>query len=112
LASTLTPEVRGQDLYILINLLANPPSQNAAWDFMRQNFDALMKKTGGGLGGVGVFLYGARTFCSTEKADQLKQFFDQHPFPGTERNQKETQEYIRSCVELSGQQQSKLAAWL
>jgi len=112
LASTLTPEVRGQDLYILINLLANPPSQNASWDFIRQNFDALMKKTGGGLGGVGIFLYGAQTFCSTEKADELKQFFDQHPFPGTERNQKEAQESIRSCVELSSQQQSKLAAWL
>src|SRR5271165_4920679 len=79
LASTLTPEVRGQDLYILINLLANPPSQNASWDFIRQNFDALMKKTGGGLGGVGIFLYGAQTFCTPEKASELKQFFDQHP---------------------------------
>ena len=27
-----------------------------------------MKKTGGGLGGVGVFLYGTQSFCSTEKA--------------------------------------------
>ena len=48
-----------------------------------------MKKTGGGLGGVGVFLYGAQSFCSTEKATEVKQFFDQHPFPGTERNQKQ-----------------------
>jgi aminopeptidase N len=112
LASTLTPEVRGQDLYVLINLLANPASQNATWDFMRENFDALMKKTGGGLGGVGVFLYGAQNFCTPEKASELKQFFDQHPFPGTERNQKEAIESINSCVELGGQQQSKLAAWL
>jgi len=112
LASTLTPEVRGQDLYILISLLANPTSQNATWDFMRQNFDALMNKTGGGLDGVGVFLEGARTFCTPEKANELKQFFDQHPFRGTERNQKEAIESINSCVELGGQQQSKLAAWL
>jgi len=112
LASTLTPEVRGQDLYVLINLLANPASQNATWDFMRENFDGLMKKTGGGLGGVGVFLYGAQNFCTPEKASELKQFFDQHPFPGTERNQKEAIESINSCVELGSQQQSKLAAWL
>jgi aminopeptidase N len=112
LASTLTPEVRGQDLDILINLLANPTSQNATWDFMRQNFDELMKKTGGGLGGVGVFLDGAQTFCSTEKANEVKQFFDQDPFPGTERNQREAIESINSCVELGSQQQSKLAAWL
>ena len=48
---------------------------------MRTNFDDLLKKTGGGLGGVGVFLYGAQSFCSTEKATEVKQFFDQHPFP-------------------------------
>jgi len=112
LASTLTPEVRGQDLYVLINLLANPANQNVTWDFMRQNFDEILKKTGGGLGGVGVFLYGAQSFCSAEKANEVKQFFDQHPFPGTERNQKEAIESINACVELGSQQQSKLAAWL
>jgi aminopeptidase N len=112
LDSTLTPEVRGQDLYILINLLSNPTSQNATWDFMRQNFDEIMKKTGGGLGGVDVFLGGAESFCSTQQANELKQFFDQHPFPGTERNQKEAVESINGCVELRDQQQSKLAAWL
>jgi len=112
LDSVLTPEVRGQDLYILIDLLANPDSQNATWDFMRQNFDPIMKKTGGGLGGVGVFLHGAQTFCNAQAANELKQFFDQHPFPGTERNQKEAIESINSCAELGDQQQSKLAAWL
>src|SRR5271165_5810064 len=112
LASTLTPEVRGQDLYVLVSMLTNPTSQSATWDFMRQNVDALMKKTGGGLGGVGVFLYGAESFCSEQKVAELKQFFDQHPFPGTERNQKKAVESINSCVELAGQQQSKLAAWL
>jgi aminopeptidase N/puromycin-sensitive aminopeptidase len=112
LDSTLTPEVRGQDLYIFARLLATPTSQNAAWDFMRQNFDEIMKKTGGGLGGVGVFLYGGRIFCSAQKADELKQFFDQHPIQGTERNQKEAVESINACAEMSGQQQSKLAAWL
>ena len=42
----------------------------------------------------------------------MKQFFQQHPFPGTERNQKEAIEIINSCVELRDQQQSNLAAWL
>jgi aminopeptidase N/puromycin-sensitive aminopeptidase len=112
LDSTLTQEVRGQDLYILIGLLRNPASQNAAWDFMRQHFDEIMKKTGGGLGGVGVFLYGAQSFCDTQKANEVQQFFQQHPFPGTERNQREAIEAISSCVELRGQQQNNLAVWL
>jgi hypothetical protein len=79
---------------------------------MRQNFDALMKKTGGGLGGVGVFLHGAESFCDAQKANEVQQFFQQHPFPGTERNQKEAVETINSCVALRGQQQNNLATWL
>jgi aminopeptidase N len=112
LDSTLTPEVRGQDLYVLTGLLRNPVSQDAAWDFMRQHFDEIMKKTGGGLGGVGVFLYGAQSFCATQQANEVQQFFEQHPFPGTERNQREAIEAINGCVELRGQQQNNLAAWL
>ncbi len=112
LQSTLTPEVRGQDLYILVRLLANPISQDATWDFVRQNFDALMKKTGGGLGGVGVFLYGAQSFCDAQRANEVQQFFQEHPFPGTERNQKEAVETINGCVSLRGQQQNNLATWL
>jgi aminopeptidase N len=112
LQSTLGPEVRGQDLYVLVSMLSTPTSQNATWNFIRQNADELVKKTGAGLGGVGIFLYGAQSFCSEQKATELKQFFQQHPFPGTERNQKQTVEAINACVELGGQQQSKLAAFL
>ena len=68
LDSTLTPAVRGQDLYILIPLLRHPQSQDETWSFMQAHFDDLMKKTGGGLGGVGVFLYGAQSFCDAQKA--------------------------------------------
>ncbi len=110
--STLTPAVRGQDLYVLLALLGNPKSQDATWDFMRAHFDELKQKTGGGLGGVGIFLYGSHNFCSTQKAAEVKQFFDQHPFPGTERNQKEAIEAIDGCVELRNQQQGNLSAWL
>ncbi len=112
LESTLTPAVRGQDLYILISLLSNPNSQGAAWDFISKNFGQIQKKTGGGLGGVSVFLYGAQSFCSDQRAKDVKQFFAEHSFPGTERNQKETVESINSCVGLRDEQQSKLSAWL
>jgi aminopeptidase N len=112
LESTLTPEVRSQDLNIIFDLLGNPASQNAAWDFIRLNADQLIKKAGPGLGSGGIFLYGAQSFCSEQKATEVKQFFEQHPFPGTERNQKQTLEAINGCAEFVGQQQSKLAAWL
>jgi aminopeptidase N len=109
---TLSPDVRGQDLYVLLSLMGNPNGETPTWDFMQQHFDEIMKKTGGGLGGVGVFLYGVQGFCDTQKRDQVQQFFQSHPFPGTERNQKEALESIGSCIELRDQQASKLAAWL
>ncbi len=112
LDSVLTPAVRGQDLFILMPMLGTPASQDETWDFMRSHFDQLQAKMGGGLGSASIFLYGAQGFCSTEKATQVKEFFQQHPFPGTERNQREAIESIDSCVELRDQQQSNLAAWL
>lgn len=112
LNTVLSPEVRGQDLYILIGMLGNPASQDLTWRFMQQNFDPLMKKTGGGLGGVALFFYGAQQFCDAQKKTEVEQFFKDHPFPGTERNQREALERIDSCIELKDQQQTKLAAWL
>ena len=112
LDSTLTPQVRGQDLGILVNMIQNPPSRDIAWDFMRKNYDAISDKTGGGLGGFGLFLYSAKSFCSQEKAHQVEQFFQEHSIQGTERDQRAALESIRSCAELRQKEQSPLAAWL
>ena len=112
LDSTLTSEVRGQDLFLLPRMMQNPAAEDMTWDFMRQHFDDIEKKTGGGLGGFGVFLYATQGFCNSQKAQQVQQFFQEHPFPGTERNQKEALESINSCVALRDQQQTNLAAWL
>jgi aminopeptidase N len=112
LASTLTPEVRSQDLYVLSNMMQNPAARESTWDFMRQNYNNLSDKTGGGLGGFGIFLRAAQSFCSAERAQEVEQFFQQHPIQGTERNQKEAIESIHSCATLKQQQQSTLSAWL
>ena len=112
LDSTLTSEVRGQDMFILNDMLSNPASQNVTWDFMQKNSSEIIKKAGGGAEGFGLFLYGAKNFCSEQKAVEVKQFFDQHPLPGTERNQREVLEGINGCAQLRSQEQTKLAAWL
>ena len=109
---TLTPEVRGQDIYLLQGLVGNPKTRDLAWEFVRQHYDEINKKTGGGLGGIYVFLSVAESFCDAQKRDEVIQFFQQHPMPGTERNQKEAIESINSCIALRGQQQEKLSAWL
>jgi hypothetical protein len=79
---------------------------------MRSHYDDIAKKTGGGLGGAGIFQYAVQGFCDAQKRDQVEQFFQQHPMPGTERVQKESIETINSCISLRDQQAPKLAAWL
>ena len=106
------PEVRSQDLGILSNMMENPAAREPVWDFMRKNYDAISAKTGGGLGGFGIFLNTTESFCSPEKEQQVQEFFQQHPIQGTERNQKEVLESINSCVSLKQQQQGTLSAWL
>ena len=97
---------------MLPRMMDNPPAETMTWDFMQGHFDELNKKTGGGLGGLGIFLYATQGFCDQQKAKQVQQFFEKHPFPGTERNQKEALESIDSCISLREQQQTNLAAWL
>ncbi len=109
---TLTPDVRGQDLYVLLSLIGNPNGETLTWDFMRSHYDDIVKKTGGGLGGAGIFQYAVPNFCDAQKREQVEQFFQQHPMPGTERLQKEAIESIGSCISLREQQSPKLAAWL
>ena len=104
--------MRGQDIHLLQGLVGNPQTRDLAWEFVRTHYDEINKKAGGGLGGIGVFLGIAGSFCDAQKRDEVVQFFQQHPMPGTERNQKEAIESINSCITLRGQQQDKLSAWL
>ncbi len=113
LDSTLTPEVRGQDLYMLPRMMDNPaaedhvglhaaalrrteqenrrrPGRRSASSSMRPRASAISKR---------------RSRCSSSSK--------QHPFPGTERNQKEALEGHRQLrLACGSQQQSNLAAWL
>jgi aminopeptidase N len=109
---TLTPDVRAQDLSMVSNMVGNPATSDLAWNFMREHYPEIDKKTGSGLGGEYLFIGAASSLCDARKREEVEQFFQQHPLPGTERNQKEAIESITSCIALRDQQQAKLSAWL
>jgi aminopeptidase N len=109
---SLTPDVRSQDLRIIGAVAANPVGEDMGWDFVRQHLADIRKKTGGGLGGVGTILGVTGRFCDAKKRDEVQQFFQEHPLPGTERNQRQTIETINNCISLRDQQQANLASWL
>ena len=112
LSWSLTPEVRNQDLYILDSLVDNPSTRVVSWDFMRQHFDEVDKKAGGGLWGGDLYLGAGYSFCDEKLRAELEDFYRQHPFEGKEREEKRMLERISDCIALRSQQQQKLSAWL
>ena len=77
-----------------------------------QHFDELSKKTGGGLGGLGIFLYATQSFCDEQKAQQVAAVLPGAPVPRDRAQSKRSAGEYRGCISLRNQQQSNLAAWL
>ncbi len=109
---SLTPEVRNQDLYIIDKLVENPNIRSVSWEFMRQHFDEISRKSAGGLWGSDLYIYAAYPVCDTKLRSELEEFYRQHPFEGKEREEARMLERISDCIALRDQQQERLSAWL
>jgi len=109
---SLTPEVRNQDLYILDSLVENPDIRSVSWEFMRQHFDEISRKSAGGLWGSDLYIYAAYPVCDIKLRSELEEFYRQHRFEGKEREEARMLERISDCIALRDQQQERLSAWL
>jgi aminopeptidase N len=109
---SISPEVRSQDTPLLLEqMLGAPASRDAAWAFVKQEWPALTAK-------VGVFqsmpmiVGGLRTFCSTDKAADVRAFFATHPVSETARALEQALERIETCVAVRRRQEAPLRRWL
>ena len=73
-------------------------TREAAWGFLKQNFDQLTARLSPGDSGALPRL--AESFCSEAKASDVEEFFAPRMkgFPGGERNLRRCLEYIRICA--------------
>jgi aminopeptidase N/puromycin-sensitive aminopeptidase len=109
----LSPAVRNQDLYIIPTVMENRAGSDLAWNFVKTHWNELVKKAGGGIEGAAPFaLSGSDSFCDAQKRDDLKNFYESHPIPGSERQFRAVQESINYCIELKQRQEQPLAEWL
>jgi puromycin-sensitive aminopeptidase len=109
----LSPAVRNQDLYIIPTVMENRAGSDLAWNFVKTHWNELVKKAGGGIAGAAPFaLGGSDSFCDAQKRDDLKNFYESHPIPGSERQFHAVQESINYCIELKQRQEQPLAEWL
>ena len=104
--------MRTQDTATLIaGLLARPASQDAAWTFVQAEWPTLTQKLGT-FQGIPVIIGALGTFCSTEAAAQVKQFFAKNPVASAERTLRQALERIDNCAVLVTRQSPALTSWL
>jgi puromycin-sensitive aminopeptidase len=107
----LSSEVRNQDASLFVGaLLRNPDARDLAWTLLRQRWDESQKKIGQYLGVSAVGALG--TFCSSERAAEIRQFFTAHPVPEAQRTLQQTIEQVESCAARVRAEAPRLAAWL
>ena len=108
----ISPAVRTQDTGTLIaGLLGQAHSRDAAWAFVQAKWPTLTQKLGT-FQGLPDIVGAVGSFCSTEAAAQVKQFFARNPVPSSERTLRQSLERIENCAALVARQSPSLNAWL
>ncbi|HLV85748.1 MAG TPA: M1 family aminopeptidase [Candidatus Sulfotelmatobacter sp.] len=107
----ISSDVRSQDALRLISrVLANPDSQQLAWDFIRQHWPEI-EKDGGPFASAEI-VHATDTFCQPALRDQVVEFFKAHWVEAGEREYRQSLEMINNCVDLKSRQEPQLASWL
>jgi len=107
----ISPDVRSQDsLLVITRVMQNPLGQKVAWDFVRSHWGKI-ENLGGPFAG-GIIAQATSSFCNAGMRDEVKDFFDTHHAPASERTLKQSLESMNYCVDLKAQQQNQLASWL
>ena len=108
----LGPDVRNQDMRIMMNVLANPYGQRMAWDFIRQRYPDIQKKAGQSIFGAQGAYYAVGAFCDPKSRSEAETFLEEHKVPGMERVGRQQLERVDQCIELRQREEPNLAKFL
>lgn len=108
---TMGPEVRSQDLRLIRSVMENPNGTDIAWTWVRQHADAVEKKAGMGVWGLGFLNYAIGNLCSAEEQDQARVFFERQS-KTLRRTQRFQLAKIANCVALRERERRNVATWL
>jgi aminopeptidase N len=107
----LSPDVRPQDVPgLLAVVLSAPDGHDEAWTVVRERWADLQKKVGPFLGNPVVGALGS--FCSEDRAKEVRDFFAAHPVPDAQRTLQQALERIDVCAAVRKAQAPVLAEWL
>ena len=108
----MSPDVRTQDTGQLIGgLLLRPWARDAAWAFVQAKWDPLTKLLGTFQGIPGI-VRTLSSFCSRDRAAEIRQFFTAHPVPAVERTLRQSLERVENCAAVAERQSPAASMWL
>lgn len=104
-------KVRNQDSIALFAIaLRSPNTQDTTWSYIQQNWPKVKAQFTMFTGGELVGSTGA--FCTTERRDQVKEFFTEHKVAASANALTRSQNSINDCVDLRAEQGPHLQQWL
>jgi aminopeptidase N len=107
-----SPAVRSQDAATLIGgLVASAATGDVAWDFVKTQWPALLKRLDIFQGIPGI-IESLGSLCSANRAQEIKAFFATSPEPAISRTLQVSLERIDSCVALRARQSKPFGEWL
>lgn len=104
-------KVRNQDAVALFEIaLQSPNTQDKAWQYIEQNWPKVKAQFTTWAGGS--LVSSTAAFCSTEKGEQVKDFFTTHKVAASGSALMRSQNAIHDCVDLRAEQSANLQQWL
>ncbi len=111
MAFAASGKVKNQDsLFIFAGALGNPSTHDAAWKYIQGNWPAVSAQLTEMNGGY--LVRSAGSFCTPEKAQEVKQFFSAHPVHASARGLQIAGAQINDCAEFRQAQEANAKMWL
>ncbi len=110
----LSTAVRSQDtVSVVVGVAANPLGRALAWNFFKENFDTFNNRYGAGGSMVQSLVAGITNLFSSEtQFDDVRSFFEAHPFPATQSAIEKSLESIKAQSLFRQNQLTAMCGWL
>ena len=108
----MSPEVRSQDTVLVVVAVAgNRQGKDLAWEFIKDNWDELDRRYGRGGFAIMRLVGITGAFTTPERAQEVEEFFRDHPAPSAQRTIQQSLERIRLNVKWLESNRQGLAEW-
>jgi puromycin-sensitive aminopeptidase len=105
--------VRSQDtISVMVATATNPHGRELAWQFLKDNWDEFDRRYGEGGFAIMRLVSISGVFTTSEKREEVREFFDTHPVPSAERTIRQVLERMSNNIAWLDKNRDDLSDWL